>query len=199
MKFVLTLCLLLTLSSSKIHQESYRALYQFHFKSNIMEMIPISVNGTYEVRVNERYLEVIGQIDNNVSGMKGFNLHTANERIIYDLKNNLVYLPDQDSFMRAKRYQLESTSSSPHKSSCDSALVKGYSPLIILCDSIPELVTPGILFNNMEGRGIKKVTSANYQINLESFEVSKKKFDYDDIFKKCKNTKNLATFHFFTE
>lgn len=204
--------IIITLSSmvcpNYVFCQTYNFTYDVFFQNNSIPLdkkeqhktnrqeapLPVTITMNYIVTANQQYMHLIGIVQNTISPVD--NLNGSHSEIIIDLKNKLVYFPEDKKVKRLIMYQL--TDEKAAKNDCYDNAIKGFDERysIKTCKELPNLITPGLKFKK-SNFGVREVRTPTFALALKEFHTSDEKLDYEDLFKPFLHQEITETYNFF--
>lgn len=157
--------------------------------------LPVTVTMNYLVTANQQYMHLIGTSQHTISPVD--NINGSDAEIIIDLKNKLVYFPEDKKVKRLIPYQL--TNEKAAKNDCYDNAIKGFDEQqysIKTCKELPNWITPGLKFKK-SNLGVREVRTPTFAIALKEFHITDENLDYQDLFKPFLHQKITETYNFF--
>ena len=201
MIFILFLLLKLTNSNEQVFYAKYKCTFRSPEKNgvdtitekNLAKLLAPLMVFIYTVYADDHFLELSGELESIESGENIRLKRTGPTKLIIDLKNNLVYSPEENKFQSLYLYELEDGRSVDqqtaqfHLRSFDSLYV------ITISKTLPKMLTPAVFLKN-NPNGIQSVSTVDFSINLLEWKVADKKLDYASVFKPQLGKAILDTF-----
>lgn len=159
------------------------------------EILPLSLVLKYTVVCNKKFLEVIGEVDSSIYP-KNIVVNFFNFKAIFDLTNNLVYFPDENTIKKMLVYDL--AANDLVEDECFEYSVRGFdsSIRVTTCKEIPNYILPAIKFKNHEG-GVKFIGTSKLSIKLVGFKRINGNLDYTKLFLPYLKKEIPETYSFF--
>jgi len=134
----------------------------------------------YSIKTDGRYMVVEGQTDSFSTGPLSVNF--TQTQAIFDLKNKLVYFPDNKQILKLKEYGLNAINKSDN--TCELYSIIGFDSAfkILACDTLPDYISPGVRFHNFQ-KGIKSIITPTFTIILSEHQTSNETLDFKELFK----------------
>lgn len=186
------LFLLILLLPFPVFSQTYIAKYKCYYgkgitlsdiaKTNIgidtTEIFSINLILNYTIKTNGRYMEAEGVVDSSSASFVPMSFTAT--KAIFDLKNHLVYFPDENKIQRLKIYEVTATSS---LDSCAEHVIIGFDSRykILACTSLPSYLSPPVHFKGLQ-KGVKSIITPNFAIVLLEHKTSNEELDYKKIF-----------------
>ena len=144
------------------------------------DVLPLSLVLKYTIVCNNKFLEVIGEVDSSLSP-KNISVKFFNFKALFDLSNNLVYFPEENTIKKVLVYELQANG--VVKDDCFEHSLKGFdsSIRVTICKKIPKYILPAIKFTNNVG-GVKFISTSQLSIKLLSFKKINRTLDYTKLF-----------------
>lgn len=144
------------------------------------EVLPLSLVLKYTIVCNNKFLEVIGEVDSSLSP-KNISVKFLNFKAIFDLTNNLVYFPEEQIIKKILVYELQNKGS--FKEDCFASSLRGFDSTIQIttCKKIPKNILPAIKLKNNTG-GVKSITTPQLSITMLNIKKVHKTLDYTKLF-----------------
>jgi len=178
-------------SISQTYQAEYKCMFNnFNKLENVRdtsfeshkpsEILPLSLVLKYTIVCNNKFLEVAGEVDSSTSP-KNISVSFLNFKAIFDLRNNLVYFPDENIIKKVLVYELQANG--VVKDDCFEHSVKDFdsSIRVTTCNKIPKHLLPAIKFKNNVG-GVKFISTSQLFIKLLSFKKINRTLDHTKLF-----------------
>ena len=144
------------------------------------EVLPLTLVLKYTIICNNKFLEVIGEVDSSLSP-KNISVRFFNFKALFDLSNNLVYFPEENTIKKLLVYELQANGVG--KDDCMEQSIRGFdsSFRVTTCKKVPKYILPAIKFKNNVG-GVRFISTSQLSIKLLGFKKINKTLDYTKLF-----------------